>query len=52
MTGFDILAYLFSVVMITMGLGVEIHAQKSTRGADRRDPDSVKRVIDELSERP
>lgn len=36
--------------MILAGLGVFIHANKTTYLADRRDPDRVKRIIDTLNE--
>lgn len=51
MFDFEIFAYLGSVVMIMIGLGVAIHAHRSARDTNRRDPDAVKRIIDELRDR-
>ena len=52
MSGFEIFAYIGCIVMIMIGLGVAIHAHKSARDADRRDPHRVARVIRDLNERP
>tara|TARA_R110002051_G_scaffold112821_2_gene185536 strand:+ start:5614 stop:5772 length:159 start_codon:yes stop_codon:yes gene_type:complete len=49
MSAFETFAYLGSIVMVVVGICVAMHAYKTTRYADRRDPDRVKRVIDELN---
>jgi hypothetical protein len=37
--------------MVIFGMGVAIHAHRSAREADRRDPDRVKRIISELNKK-
>jgi hypothetical protein len=49
MSGFEIATYLSGMLMVLLGICLAIHAHISTKFADRRDPERVKRILKQLN---